>query len=203
MSSSLFLFDSPDRLTITDGQLLWWPTFLSQNQAETYFAQLKHELPWEQKAIQMFGRQVLQPRLQAWCGDAAYTYSGLTMQPLPWTPTLLDLKARCENASGHLFNSVLANLYRNGQDSMGWHQDDEPELGRNPVIASVNLGESRRFVLQHLITKEKIEFELTSGSLLIMAGSTQHYWRHCVPKTAKTKSERINLTFRQIIPTAI
>ncbi|MGR2965746.1 alpha-ketoglutarate-dependent dioxygenase AlkB [Vibrio vulnificus] len=183
MSSSMFLFDSPDWLTITDGQLLWWPTFLSQDQAETYFAQLKHELPWEQKAIQMFGRQVLQPR--------------------PWTPTLLDLKARCENASGHLFNSVLANLYRNGQDSMGWHQDDEPELGGNPVIASVNLGESRRFVLQHLITKEKIEFELTSGSLLIMAGSTQHYWRHCVPKTAKAKSERINLTFRQIIPTAI
>jgi len=86
---------------------------------------------------------------------------------------------------------------------MGWHQDDEPELGGNPVIASVNLGESRRFVLQHLITKEKIEFELTSGSLLIMAGSTQHYWRHCVPKTAKAKLERINLTFRQIISTAI
>ncbi|ELP5727530.1 alpha-ketoglutarate-dependent dioxygenase AlkB [Vibrio vulnificus] len=203
MSSSLFLFETSDWLEIDNGRLLWQPNFLEQTHADLYFAELKHCLAWEQKHIRMFGRQVLQPRLQAWYGDERYHYSGLTLDPLPWTATLAKLKSSCETAAGTTFNSVLANLYRDGQDSMGWHQDNEPELGVNPIIASVNLGETRRFVLQHKLTKQKIEFELTSGSLLVMGGTTQHYWQHCVPKTAKIKSERINLTYRRIIPTAI
>ena len=180
------------------GKLYYDPHFLSHLEADNYFDQLRKTLPWHQEHITMFGKSVLQPRLQAWHGDAAYTYSGLTMQPHPWTPELIQLKVRCETIADVAFNSVLANLYRHGQDSMGWHQDNEPELGRNPVIASLNLGETRRFLLRNLHCKTEIEYELSHGSLLIMAGELQHHWKHCVPKTAKTKAERINLTFRQI-----
>ncbi|ELB2922688.1 alpha-ketoglutarate-dependent dioxygenase AlkB family protein [Vibrio alginolyticus] len=180
------------------GKLYYDPHFLNHLEADNYFDQLRKTLPWHQEHITMFGKSVLQPRLQAWHGDAAYTYSGLTMQPHPWTPELTQLKVRCESVADVTFNSVLANLYRHGQDSMGWHQDNEPELGRNPVIASLNLGETRRFLLRNLHCKTEIEYELSHGSLLIMAGELQHHWKHCVPKTAKTKDERINLTFRQI-----
>ncbi|KGK14351.1 alpha-ketoglutarate-dependent dioxygenase AlkB family protein [Vibrio navarrensis] len=199
MTQQPSLFHNDKWLPIRAGGLLYWdPQFLSPRQAQRYFHQLRSELPWTQEAITLFGKPVLQPRLQAWCGDAIYRYSGLTMQPSPWTDSLLELRQRCEQASGTQFNSVLANLYRHGQDSMGWHQDNEPELGKNPIIASLTLGESRRFLLQHIETKEKIEFELQAGSLLVMAGTTQTYWRHCVPKTAKSKAERINLTFRHV-----
>lgn len=180
------------------GKLYYDPHFLNHLEADNYFDQLRKTLPWHQEHITMFGKSVLQPRLQAWHGDAAYTYSGLTMQPHPWTPELTQLKVRCESVADVTFNSVLANLYRHGQDSMGWHQDNEPELGRNAVIASLNLGETRRFLLRNLHCKTEIEYELSHGSLLIMAGELQHHWKHCVPKTAKTKDERINLTFRQI-----
>ncbi|WP_438472045.1 alpha-ketoglutarate-dependent dioxygenase AlkB family protein [Vibrio alginolyticus] len=180
------------------GKLYYDPHFLNHLEADNYFDQLRKTLPWHQEHITMFGKSVLQPRLQAWHGDAAYTYSGLTMQPHPWTPELTQLKVRCESVADVTFNSVLANLYRHGQDSMGWHQDNEPELGRNPVIASLNLGETRQFLLRNLHCKTEIEYELSHGSLLIMAGELQHHWKHCVPKTAKTKDERINLTFRQI-----
>lgn len=180
------------------GKLYYDPHFLNHLEADNYFDQLRKTLLWHQEHITMFGKSVLQPRLQAWHGDAAYTYSGLTMQPHPWTLELTQLKVRCESVADVTFNSVLANLYRHGQDSMGWHQDNEPELGRNPVIASLNLGETRRFLLRNLHCKTEIEYELSHGSLLIMAGELQHHWKHCVPKTAKTKDERINLTFRQI-----
>jgi len=120
------------------------------------------------------------------------------MMPRPWNQTLLQLKNLCEQVSQSPFNSVLANLYRNGQDSMGWHQDNETELGLNPIIASLSLGESRKFVLRHLETKQKHELDLSHGSLLVMAGETQHYWQHSIPKTAKPKGSRINLTFRYI-----
>lgn len=196
------LFSTPNSLIetidLTNGTLLWSANFLATQEADHVFAYLQNEVPWQQESINLFGRQVAQPRLQAWYGDAEYTYSGLTMQPLPWSPLLLELKQRCEAASGTRFNSVLANLYRDGQDSMGWHQDNEPELGRNPVIASLNLGDSRRFVLKHKHNGERRQLDLHHGSLLIMSGETQHFWRHCVPKTAQPKSARINLTFRQI-----
>ncbi|MDF4976676.1 alpha-ketoglutarate-dependent dioxygenase AlkB, partial [Vibrio parahaemolyticus] len=143
------------------GKLYYDPHFLNHLEADNYFDQLRKTLPWHQEHITMFGKSVLQPRLQAWHGDAAYTYSGLTMQPHPWTPELTQLKVRCESVADVTFNSVLANLYRHGQDSMGWHQDNEPELGRNPVIASLNLGETRRFLLRNLHCKTEIEYELS------------------------------------------
>ncbi|WP_036800342.1 alpha-ketoglutarate-dependent dioxygenase AlkB family protein [Photobacterium marinum] len=184
---------------IPDGRLFWSPHLISQAEADSYFQRLSEELNWRQETIRMFGRDVLQPRLQAWCGDAVYTYSGLTMEPQSWTPTLLAIKAACEKVSEVRFNSVLANLYRGGQDYMGWHRDNEPELGVQPVIASVSLGESRRFILKHMETKQKLEFNLESGSLLVMAGNTQQCWVHSVPKTRKPKAGRINLTFRLIL----
>ncbi|MFN1533353.1 alpha-ketoglutarate-dependent dioxygenase AlkB family protein [Vibrio jasicida] len=193
------LFKSSFWQEVAQGRIYYDPNFLSNLEADRYFSNLRSTLPWQQERITMFGRSVLQPRLQAWHGDVAYTYSGLTMSPHPWTPDLNELKARCEAIANVQFNSVLANLYRHGQDSMGWHQDNEPELGRNPVIASVNLGETRRFLLRNLHCKTQLEYELSHGALLIMAGELQHHWKHAVPKTAKPKGKRINLTFRHIV----
>ncbi|MGR5236413.1 alpha-ketoglutarate-dependent dioxygenase AlkB family protein [Vibrio alfacsensis] len=193
------LFESSFWQNVGQGKIYYQPDFLNHAKAEYYFSRLRATLPWYQERIMMFGRSVLQPRLQAWHGDAAYTYSGLTMVPNHWTPELKELRERCEAIAQVSFNSVLANLYRNGQDSMGWHQDNEPELGTNPVIASLNLGETRRFLLKNLHCKTQLEYELSPGSLLIMAGELQHHWKHAIPKTAKPKGERINLTFRHII----
>ncbi|WP_104037563.1 alpha-ketoglutarate-dependent dioxygenase AlkB family protein [Vibrio jasicida] len=193
------LFKSSFWQEVAQGRIYYDPNFLNNLEADRYFSNLRSTLPWQQERITMFGRSVLQPRLQAWHGDVAYTYSGLTMSPHPWTPDLNELKARCEAIANVQFNSVLANLYRHGQDSMGWHQDNEPELVRNPVIASVNLGETRRFLLRNLHCKTQLEYELSHGALLIMAGELQHHWKHAVPKTAKPKGERINLTFRHIV----
>jgi alkylated DNA repair dioxygenase AlkB len=141
------------------------------------------------------------PRLSAWYGDAGavYTYSGLRLEPLPWTPVLLEIKQATERLSGTRFNSVLLNLYRDGQDSMGWHSDDEPELGPEPVIASVSLGALRRFVFQHKKRRWRIALDLEPGSVLLMAGATQHHWRHALPKTRRPVAPRINLTFRTIL----
>ncbi|MGF1790386.1 alpha-ketoglutarate-dependent dioxygenase AlkB [Photobacterium profundum] len=185
-------------ITIPQGLLYWSPQHFAQPQAEHYFQCLLSELNWRQESIRIFGKQVLQPRLQAWCGDVPYTYSGLTMNPDPWTTTLQSIKESCQAITNTSFNSVLANQYRDGSDYMGFHQDNERELGVQPVIASVSLGEERRFVLKHLHTKQKIEFTMNSGSLLIMAGDTQQYWAHSVPKTVKPMLPRINLTFRHI-----
>ncbi len=150
----------------------------------------------------MFGKAIAQPRLTAWYGDegAIYTYSNLTNRPLEWTPELLVIKARAEKTAQMNFNSVLLNYYRNGQDSMGWHQDNEPELGEQPVIASVNFGATRRFQLRHKKRKDLDTFsiDLEHGSLLVMRGTTQEFWKHQVPKTTQSVGARINLTFRLI-----
>ncbi|WP_407332777.1 alpha-ketoglutarate-dependent dioxygenase AlkB family protein [Enterovibrio sp. 27052020O] len=194
-----YLFEQTGWISLPDGALYWQPRFIEEHEASALFDVLSQKLPWQQLPIKMYGREVLQPRLQAWFGDCSYTYSGLILSPASLPPFLEQLKSRCEQVSGTVFNSVLANLYRNGQDYMGWHQDNEPELGPTPSIASLTFGESRRFVLKHIHTGEKREFELGSGSLLIMAGKTQSYWQHTLPKTAKMKGPRINLTFRNII----
>ncbi|WCE32010.1 alpha-ketoglutarate-dependent dioxygenase AlkB family protein [Vibrio sp. SCSIO 43137] len=186
-------------IELTDSKIYWQPNFLSEELSEHLFHQLLNSLNWKQEKIQMFGRQVLQPRLQAWHGTKCYTYSGLTMQPEPWTEPLSVIRQACELVAGQEFNSVLANLYRDGNDSMGWHQDNEKELGHQPVIASVSLGESRRFLLRNKLSGEKHEWLLNSGSLLIMAGNTQNDWQHSVPKTKKAKGNRINLTYRHIV----
>jgi alkylated DNA repair dioxygenase AlkB len=153
----------------------------------------------------MYGKRIAVPRLTAWFGDAEtnYTYSGLTMVPEPWTPELLELKSRLEpRARGTTFNSVLLNLYRDGNDSVAWHSDDEPELGRNPVIASLSLGQARSFRLKHDHDDSipPVQIELTHGSLLVMSGALQHHWKHQLPKRRSVNlGPRINLTFRQIL----
>ena len=148
---------------------------------------LRQEIAWQQEQILLFGRRHLVPRLVAWHGDpdSAYSYSGTAHEPGPWTPTLIVIRERVAVLTGHTFNSVLLNLYRNGSDGMGWHADDEPELGRNPVIASVSLGATRRFKLRHRKRRDSVTtLDLTHGSLLLMAGNTQHAYVHAVPKTA-------------------
>ncbi|WP_448560944.1 alpha-ketoglutarate-dependent dioxygenase AlkB family protein [Trichothermofontia sp.] len=203
----------PTVIPIANGELSLYDACLTPAQADRTFAHLQTAIPWRQESITIFGKRYRQPRLIAWYGDRGktYTYSGLVLDPLPWTEHLLYLKKQVEVLAGSSFNSVLLNYYRDGQDSMGWHSDDEPELGTNPVIASLSLGASRRFCLRprhRAVTRSqskqsrsdqpKVELELTHGSLLVMAGATQHHWQHAVPKTAKAIGPRVNLTFRWI-----
>lgn len=184
---------------VEQGEILFKSNFFSHQESDHLFKALRAELPWEQRSIKMFGKSVLQPRLQAWCGDANYTYSGLTMRPTPWTPELLFIKSRIESVCDVQFNSVLVNLYRSGEDYMGWHSDNEKELGRNPVIASVSLGASRRFLLKHKSSGKTLEYLLDHGDLFTMGGQLQEYWKHSLPKMRKVNMERINLTFRSVI----
>jgi alkylated DNA repair dioxygenase AlkB len=158
-------------------------------------------LPWRSQQIMMFGKLIDEPRLSSWHGDpgAEYRYSGISLQPQAWTTELSAIKQICEELSGARFNSVLANLYRNGRDSMGWHSDDEPELGPEPVIASVSLGAIRRFDLRHRITKETVQVQLGPGDLLVMSRASQRCWMHQIAKTTKVTEPRINLTYREII----
>jgi alkylated DNA repair dioxygenase AlkB len=163
-------------------------------------AELTASLPWSQPEIRIFGRKVPVPRLQVWIGDADahYRYSGLDNRPLGWTPLLLDIRRRVEESCHHRFNSVLANLYRDGNDSNGWHSDDEPELGVEPVIASLSLGATRRFLMRRRDDHEcKVEIALEHGSLLLMWGRSQADWQHTVPKQLRVGLPRLNLTFRQ------
>jgi alkylated DNA repair dioxygenase AlkB len=184
-----------------DGQLVLLNKFYPNSQADQYYQILSETLAWETKQLKIFGREFLAPRLTAFYGDTGrkYRYSGNDHIPLPWTRVLLSIKQDIELESNHVFNCVLANLYRTGQDSMGCHADDEKELGINPVIASVSFGESRLFRLYHPASNKKIDLELENGDLLVMSGVMQHHWRHELPKTRKLKHERINLTYRQII----
>ncbi|MDI1450629.1 alpha-ketoglutarate-dependent dioxygenase AlkB [Polyangium sp. 6x1] len=184
------------------GFLLFHDPFLAPDEASAAFDALLAEVPFRQETIRLFGKTILQPRLSAWHGDpgASYTYSGLSLAPNPWTPTLSALRARVEAAAGSTFNSVLVNHYRGGDDSMGKHADDEPELGTNPVIASLSLGARRRFVLEPKKGGDKVTLELGEGNLLVMAGTTQHHYRHGVPKQAG-RGPRMNLTFRRILST--
>lgn len=170
--------------------------------SEEDFAQInfKH-IRWQREHIQIYGNKVPLPRLTAWYGDAGtlYTYSGITAVPQPWNKGLRYIKHRLEQSSGVAFNSVLLNWYRDGEDHMGWHADDEVELGKNPVIASVNFGETRDFILRNNADRrQKIIFPLHHGTVLIMAGAVQHYWQHSVPKRKRVSGSRFNLTFRQV-----
>jgi alkylated DNA repair dioxygenase AlkB len=159
-------------------------------------------IQWQQDQIKLFGKTVAIPRFSAWYGenDVAYTYSGLTLKAKPWNESLLSIKNKIEAFAGEHYNSVLLNWYRNGMDSMGWHADDEKELGENPIIASLNFGATRQFVLRSKANKNsKIKFNLSNGSLLIMKGALQHHWQHSIPKATTIKDGRINLTFRKIV----
>jgi len=164
--------------------------------AARLFEQLMAVTEWRHEIATVMGRRVPIPRLTAWHGVAGYVYSGIRMIPAPWNPPLLEIKALAEACAGQAFNSVLLNLYRDGRDSVSWHADNEPGLGRNPVIASVSLGAVRRFQMKHRQRDERLALDLPSGSCLVMAGATQHHWLHQVPKTGRPVGPRINLTFR-------
>lgn len=185
-----------------DGEVYLAADFLRPEDAARWHESLQRELCWQQEWIVIAGKKVLVPRLVCWYGDAdaVYRYSGVEHRPLPWTAPLTDLKHRVECFAGVSFNSVLGNFYRTGTDSMGWHADKEKELGRDPIIASLSFGAARRFLLRHNKSREIIDLILESGSLLLMAGSLQHHWRHCVPKAPGCPGSRINLTFRRIVP---
>ena len=190
---------SSPNLLPCDGILTYQAAWMALPDAERLFLRLQQETAWEQREARIMGRKVPLPRLTAWHGDAAYTYSGIFHAPLAWTESLLVLKAQVEKSAGTNFNSALLNLYRNGGDSMGWHADDEKELGPEPVIASVSLGACRKFRLRHRDDHtRRIALDLVHGSLVIMAGRTQACWQHQVPKTARAVGPRINLTFRLI-----
>jgi alkylated DNA repair dioxygenase AlkB len=189
------------RLPMPDAKVYLLPNFIIEAAQPRVIEALQQEVAWRQEEIKLFGKSIPQPRLTAWYGDEgkSYTYSSLTWQPLPWIPVLSQLCGKLLSTTGVLFNSVLLNLYRNGQDSMGWHADNEPELGQNPVIASISLGQERSFHFKHRTRPDlKEKLMLPSGSLLLMAGETQHHWLHQVPKSAKPLAPRINLTFRVI-----
>ena len=188
-------------IDLPDAHLTYWPQFIRASTCERIFADLLVSLAWRQDHITLFGKTHKVPRLQVWMGDAQahYQYSGLSLSPQPWLPIVKTIRQKIEQRCGHRFNSVLINLYRDGKDSNGWHSDDEPELGENPVVASLSLGATRRFRLRHKYRKAPpYSIDLSPGSLLLMAGTTQHYWQHCLSKTARQVGPRINLTFRWV-----
>jgi alkylated DNA repair dioxygenase AlkB len=177
------------------------PDFFRSEESDQLMEALTTEVAWRQEPILIYGKKVMQPRLTAWYGEAnaSYRYSGIEMKPLPWIPALTLIRDRIRQQTGFEFNSVLLNQYRDGKDSMGWHRDNEPELGKNPVIASLSFGTSRRFLFRKYREHEqKMEITLGHGSLLIMKGETQTYWEHSIPKMLKVGEPRINLTFRWV-----
>lgn len=187
-------------IRIENGEYIFLPHFFNKEESNFFFVNLKNKIVWKQESMNMYGKQINFPRLTAWYGDndKPYSFSGIKLRPQPWNEELLEIKNKIEPKSLVNFNSVLLNRYRNGNDSISWHTDAEKELGRNPLIASVNFGATRKFQLKHIYTNEKLEIELTHGSLLIMKGELQHFWKHQVPKTSQKVNERINLTFRII-----
>ena len=196
MSSQKF----SNRLTVTRDQLdvEYIENFIDHTEADKSFQYLVDYIPWEQREITIMGKKMMQPRLICWYGEVAYTYSRSTLLPKAFPKKLLSIKQQIEELSKYKFNSCLLNYYRDGQDSMGYHADDEKQLGVDPVIASVSFGGVRRFVLKHKLDKtiDKLEIQLSHGSLLLMKGKTQHFWVHGIPKTKKLVAPRINLTFR-------
>lgn len=185
---------------IKNGEYIYFPNFLVKDTANDFLEAFKNTIEWKQESMNMYGKQVLFPRLTAWYGDndKPYSFSGIKLNPHPWTKELLKIKELIVPICEVEFNSVLLNLYRDGNDSISWHTDAEKELGENPLIASVNFGAERKFQIRHNETHEMHEFVLKNGSLLIMKGELQHFWKHQVPKQKGTIKERINLTFRVI-----
>lgn len=191
-----------NKLILQNAEVILHEAFFSKEESKEIFEKLVSEIAWKQDKIKMYGKVLDLPRLTAWYGEEGktYRYSGIDMQIHAWNEVLLFIKNRIEKVANVHFNGVLLNFYRNGNDSMAWHSDNEKELGKNPVIASVSFGETRKFRLRHKTNKTlKTEVLLTDGSLLLMQGETQHFWQHEIPKTKRQIGERINLTFRYIL----
>ena len=190
-------------LALPGAQLRYAEQAWSTAQADALFLRLRDEVPWQQHRLKLFGREAETPRLSCWIGDpdAVYTYSRTRFQPLPWTQAVASLRDELEARLGLRFNSVLANLYRDGRDAMGWHSDDEPELGPEPVIASLSFGAVRAFRLRERSTrKAALSLDLAHGSLLLMSGATQRLYQHALPRRSGIEAARINLTFRRVMP---
>jgi alkylated DNA repair dioxygenase AlkB len=195
-------FEGLQNIPLQDAEI-YYLRYLPLAQApDNVLRRLIDEIPWRTENIVVWGRTYPQPRLIAWYGDSGmiYTYSGIQLTPLPWTDLLLDIRYRVEAAAHTSFNSVLLNYYRDNRDSMGLHSDDEPELGIRPILASLSLGEERTFILRHKRDKglKPVRLKLASGSLLLMKGDTQRYWKHGIDKEKHSCGPRINLTFRRI-----
>ncbi|WP_339839429.1 alpha-ketoglutarate-dependent dioxygenase AlkB [uncultured Flavobacterium sp.] len=189
-------------LELPDAIFEYYPNFLSKEKADEFFKLLNEKIPWQQDTITVYGKNHLQPRLTALYGNEGkpYKYSNIIMNPHPWNATLIHLKELVEEKAKHKFTTVLLNLYRNERDSNGWHADNEKELGRNPIIASISLGEERTFQLKHNTIKEaKQHIILKHGSLILMKEGSQIHYKHQIPKTTSSKNPRINLTFRTIL----
>ena len=195
--------EQPENLLPYDGEVRLFTGVLAD--ADRTLGQLIADLEWKRHRIVVFNRLHDEPRLSAWYGDpeSTYSYSGTTLNPLSWKEPLVSIKDVCEEITGTTFNAVLANLYRDGSDSMGWHADDEPELGPSPTIASVSLGAERRFDLRHRRTKETVRVPLPQNSILVMSGETQSHWVHAVAKTKRVREPRVNLTYRLIFPNSV
>ena len=191
-----------ERIPMQDAEVYYLRELFLAQTAEAIMNQLINEVRWRAENIVVWGKTYPQPRLIAWYGDngTSYTYSGIPHDPLPWTDTLIDIKNRIEKFAGTDFNSVLLNYYRSHRDSMGLHSDDEPELGRRPIIASLSLGEERTLILKHKTRRDlkSVRLKLASGSLLLMKGETQHCWKHGIEKEKRPCGPRVNLTFRRI-----
>ena len=203
-NNQLDLFDSKNHTSPLQQNLEieYYRNYFNNKESDALFDSLKKNIEWKKDFIKMFGKSHPIPRLSAWYGDEkkTYTYSGITMTPLPWTKEIIAVKSKIEIYSKIKFNSVLLNFYRSGSDSVSWHSDDEKELGEEPIIGSVSFGGIRKFRLRNKEDKKLIHsYELENGSLLFMKGKTQKYWEHEIPKTNKKVSGRINLTFRSII----
>lgn len=194
---------APGRVELAaGGWVVHQPAWLDGSTARTLFHSLLSDVTWQQGAIRLFGKQVLEPRLIAWAGEMPYRYSGRTLAPLPRPACLDEVWRRAEAFAGVSFNHVLMNRYRDGADSMGWHADAEPELGQNPVVLSVSLGATRRFLMKPkpgVPAEPAREWHLTEGAVLLMGGSTQHHYRHSVPRQRGVPGQRLNLTFRRVL----
>lgn len=196
---SLFPQDPSLNLLPYDGMVQYFGPVISNSEASEYFLDLESNIPWENDEATIFGKHIITKRMVSWYGDEnfSYQYSGTTKKALLWNQTLLKLKKIVEQISNDSFNSCLLNLYHDGSEGMSWHSDNEASLGKNTTIASVSFGAERRFCFRHKQSKKNVELSLENGSLLLMKGETQTHWLHSLPKSAKIRSPRINLTFRK------
>ncbi|MEB3220845.1 MAG: alpha-ketoglutarate-dependent dioxygenase AlkB [Candidatus Sericytochromatia bacterium] len=207
MTLPLFGPPAPRRIELPDGDVTYISGFMEPAECRVYFEQLQGAIAWRHEEVSLYGRRIPLPRLTAWHGDpeASYTYSRIQNKPCPWTSPLLAIKQRVEARTGATFNGVLLNLYRDGEDSIAWHSDDEREFGERPTIASLSLGAHRVFWMRHKHDKEvpKVSQELEDGSLLVMQGDTQRFWEHEIRKSKAVRGARINLTFRLVKPAVV